>query len=55
MVVLDDETEAIAAGCHRYEARRTDAGRRFGHLVVTLSHPPELSTGPTERDTVTFR
>lgn len=33
--VLDDNTQAIAAGYHRYEARRTEHGWRFDHLVVT--------------------
>jgi hypothetical protein len=33
--VIDDKTEAIAAGFHRYGARRTEDGWRFDHLVVT--------------------
>lgn len=33
--VLDDNTQAIAAGYHRYGARRTEDGWRFDHLVVT--------------------
>ncbi|MFD2767211.1 nuclear transport factor 2 family protein [Micromonospora eburnea] len=33
--VLDDRTEAIAAGIHRYGARRTEDGWRFDRLVVT--------------------
>ncbi|MET8354629.1 MULTISPECIES: nuclear transport factor 2 family protein [unclassified Micromonospora] len=33
--VVDDKTEAIAAGFHRYGARRTEDGWRFDHLVVT--------------------
>lgn len=33
--VIDDETEALAAGYHRYGARRTGDGWRFDRLVVT--------------------
>lgn len=33
--VIDDRTEAIAAGFHHYGARRTEDGWRFDHLVVT--------------------
>ncbi|MEO3748762.1 nuclear transport factor 2 family protein [Plantactinospora sp. B5E13] len=33
--VIDDKTEAIAAGFHHYGARRTEHGWRFDHLVVT--------------------
>ena len=33
--VLDDKSEAIAAGIHRYGARRTEDGWRFDRLVVT--------------------
>ncbi|MEV6930764.1 nuclear transport factor 2 family protein [Dactylosporangium sp. NPDC051485] len=33
--VIDDKTEALAAGVHRYGARRTEYGWRFDHLVVT--------------------
>lgn len=33
--VIDDNTEALAAGFHRYGARRTEDGWRFDHLVVT--------------------
>ena len=33
--VIDDKTEAIAAGFHRYGARRTEDGWRFDRLVVT--------------------
>jgi SnoaL-like domain len=33
--VIDDKTEAVAAGFHRYGARRTEDGWRFDHLVVT--------------------
>ena len=32
--VWDDNTEAIAAGFHRYGARRTEAGWRFDSLEV---------------------
>jgi SnoaL-like domain len=33
--VIDDKTEAVAAGIHRYGARRTEDGWRFDHLVIT--------------------
>jgi hypothetical protein len=33
--VVDDRTEAIAAGFHQYGARRTGDGWRFDRLVVT--------------------
>ncbi|TMR05429.1 nuclear transport factor 2 family protein [Actinomadura soli] len=33
--VIDDKTEALAAGYHHYEARRTEDGWRFDRLVVT--------------------
>jgi hypothetical protein len=33
--VIDDKTEAIAAGFHRYGARRTEDGWRFDHLEIT--------------------
>jgi hypothetical protein len=33
--VIDDKTEAIAAGFHRYGARHTEDGWRFDRLVVT--------------------
>ncbi|OXM75203.1 nuclear transport factor 2 family protein [Amycolatopsis thermalba] len=33
--VLDDKTEAVAAGVHHYRARRTAHGWRFDHLVIT--------------------
>ncbi|WEV27119.1 nuclear transport factor 2 family protein [Streptomyces sp. 71268] len=33
--VIDDSTEAVAAGIHRYRARRTDAGWRFDRLDIT--------------------
>ncbi|GLY94024.1 nuclear transport factor 2 family protein [Actinoplanes sp. NBRC 103695] len=33
--VIDDTTEAIAAGFHTYGARRTEDGWRFDKLVVT--------------------
>ncbi|MGP3929424.1 nuclear transport factor 2 family protein [Nonomuraea sp. KM88] len=33
--VIDDKTEALAAGFHRYRARRTEDGWRFDRLVVT--------------------
>lgn len=39
--VLDDETEAIAAGIHRYRARRTENGWRFDRLEIT---PVALTT-----------
>lgn len=32
--ILDDKSEAIAAGRHRYEARRTEKGWCFTHLEV---------------------
>ncbi|TLF77659.1 nuclear transport factor 2 family protein [Nocardia cyriacigeorgica] len=32
--VIDDSTEAVAAGIHRYRARRTPAGWRFDALDV---------------------
>ncbi|MCY9786008.1 nuclear transport factor 2 family protein [Nocardiopsis sp. EMB25] len=33
--VIDDTTEALAAGVHRYRARRTGDGWRFDRLEVT--------------------
>jgi hypothetical protein len=33
--VIDDKTEAVAAGFHRYGARRTEDGWRFDRLVIT--------------------
>ena len=33
--VIDDKTEAVAAGFHRYGARRTEDGWRFDRLEVT--------------------
>ncbi|TDD39740.1 nuclear transport factor 2 family protein [Actinomadura sp. KC06] len=33
--VIDDKTEAIAAGVHHYSARRTEHGWRFDRLLVT--------------------
>ncbi|GHE76849.1 polyketide cyclase [Amycolatopsis deserti] len=33
--VLDDKTEAVAAGIHHYRARRTGDGWRFDHLTIT--------------------
>ncbi|HEX5596972.1 MAG TPA: nuclear transport factor 2 family protein [Micromonosporaceae bacterium] len=33
--VIDDKTEAVAAGIHRYGARRTEDGWRFDRLIVT--------------------
>jgi hypothetical protein len=33
--VIDDKTEALAAGYHHYTARRTEDGWRFDRLVVT--------------------
>jgi hypothetical protein len=33
--VIDDKTEAIAAGIHRYGARRTGDGWRFDRLEIT--------------------
>ncbi|MFI2027129.1 nuclear transport factor 2 family protein [Streptomyces buecherae] len=39
--VIDDTTEAVAAGIHRYRARRTDAGWRFDRLDIT---PVALTT-----------
>ncbi|WP_116100699.1 nuclear transport factor 2 family protein [Amycolatopsis thermalba] len=33
--VLDDKTEAVAAGVHHYRARRTAGAGRFDHLVIT--------------------
>ncbi|MGH3240563.1 MAG: nuclear transport factor 2 family protein [Spirillospora sp.] len=33
--VIDDTTEAVAAGFHTYRARRTENGWRFDRLVVT--------------------
>lgn len=43
--VLDDKTEAIAAGIHHYQARRTPNGWRFSGLEVT----PLALTTPLER------
>ena len=43
--VIDDATEAVAAGRHDYRARRTEHGWRFDHLVVT----PVALTGALER------
>ncbi|MDH2425890.1 nuclear transport factor 2 family protein [Sphaerisporangium sp. TRM90804] len=33
--VIDDKTEALAAGIHRYRARRTEDGWRFDRLEIT--------------------
>lgn len=33
--VIDDKTEAVAAGILRYRARRTEAGWRFDRLEIT--------------------
>ncbi|MBY8858044.1 nuclear transport factor 2 family protein [Nocardia sp. CA2R105] len=33
--VIDDKTEAVAAGFHRYGARRTEGGWRFDRLEIT--------------------
>ena len=33
--VLDDKTEAIAAGIHQYRARRTENGWRFDRLEIS--------------------
>ncbi|MCC3314705.1 nuclear transport factor 2 family protein [Nocardia africana] len=33
--VIDDKTEAIAGGIHRYRARRTEQGWRFDSLDIT--------------------
>lgn len=33
--VIDDKTEAVAAGIHRYGARRTEHGWRFERLEIT--------------------
>ncbi|MDN3359181.1 nuclear transport factor 2 family protein [Actinomadura sp. DC4] len=33
--VIDDKTEAVAAGFHRYGARRTEDGWRFDRLEIT--------------------
>ncbi|MFI0370338.1 nuclear transport factor 2 family protein [Actinomadura sp. 1N219] len=33
--IIDDKTEALAAGVHHYRARRTENGWRFDNLVVT--------------------
>jgi SnoaL-like domain len=33
--VIDDKTEAVAAGIHRYSARRTEDGWRFDRLEIT--------------------
>lgn len=33
--VVDDKTEAVAAGFHRYGARRTEGGWRFDRLEIT--------------------
>ena len=43
--VLDDKTEAIAAGVHHYRARRTERGWRFDNLVVA----PIAMTQPLAR------
>ncbi|MEU0514350.1 nuclear transport factor 2 family protein [Amycolatopsis sp. NPDC006125] len=43
--VLDDKTEAIAAGIHHYRARRTERGWRFDHLVIS----PVALTGALDR------
>ncbi|MGV9666269.1 nuclear transport factor 2 family protein [Nocardia niigatensis] len=32
--VIDDKTEAVAAGIHRYRARRTEDGWRFDRLEI---------------------
>jgi hypothetical protein len=46
--VIDDLTQAIAAGIHHYEARRTGDGWRFASLVVT----PVALTEPLRRGAV---
>jgi SnoaL-like protein len=33
--IIDDKTEAVAAGFHRYGARRTEDGWRFDRLEIT--------------------
>jgi hypothetical protein len=43
--VIDDQTEAVAAGFHQYGARRTEHGWRFDHLVVN----PVALTGALDR------
>lgn len=44
--VIDDKAEAIAAGIHKYGARRTGDGWRFDRLEVT----PVALTEPLGRD-----
>jgi hypothetical protein len=43
--VIDDKTESIAAGVHRYTARRTADGWRFDRLEIT----PVALTGALDR------
>lgn len=43
--VIDDKTEAVAAGFHRYGARRTGDGWRFDRLEIT----PVALTGALDR------
>jgi hypothetical protein len=43
--VIDDKTEAVAAGFHRYAARRTEDGWRFDRLEIT----PVALTGALDR------
>jgi hypothetical protein len=43
--VIDDKTEAVAAGSHRYGARRTEDGWRFDRLEIT----PVALTGALDR------
>jgi SnoaL-like domain len=43
--VIDDKTEAVAAGFHRYGARRTADGWRFDRLEIT----PVALTGALDR------
>ncbi|MFI0404765.1 nuclear transport factor 2 family protein [Actinomadura sp. 3N508] len=43
--VIDDKTEALAAGVHHYKARRTENGWRFTHLIVA----PVALTEPLDR------
>jgi hypothetical protein len=34
VLVIDDKTESIAAGIHRFRARRTEEGWRFDHVEI---------------------
>jgi hypothetical protein len=43
--IIDDKTEAVAAGIHRYGARRTEDGWRFDRLEIT----PVALTEPLDR------